>query len=129
MSDFCLTNVLSIAGSVQFVQSPPAVVYYPPPGFPGKTVVCATNTSANIIWVTKKGDHLNQTIYNISQVSDRNSTMYITAAFIVSDDTIAATLGFHEIHCEAGAVKTSGFRFKEGGNTNSFKYNTVGSNF
>ena len=107
-----------VVGSVQFVQSPPSTVYYPPPGSPaaGKTVICATDTNANISWITNTGEPLSPTIYNISEVSDRNSTMHITAAFINSNRDVGFTLLTKRFQCEAGTVTTSLFKFQEGGN-------------
>ena len=112
-------NIISfVVGGVQFVQSPPSTVYYPPPGFPGKTaVICATDTAANITWVEDESEALlNPITYNISRVSDRKSTMYITAAFIKSRPLVGINLLTTYFRCKAGAVTTRPFTFQKGGN-------------
>ncbi|XP_062500387.1 receptor-type tyrosine-protein phosphatase F-like [Corticium candelabrum] len=104
------------AGLLKFVEAPSGIVYYPPHPLPGKTIVCKTDKAADISWVSD-GRHgkLDENRFNITRVSDRESTMYLTEQFVEMDLIRAALLAISRVHCHAGGVNSSSFKFRLGG--------------
>ena len=100
---------------VGFVEAPQGIVYYPPPGLPGKIVRCRTNVTADIDWVSDTAGKLNPNQFNITKVSDTTSAMYLTSEFIKSDFIVGGTLTLVNLHCEAGGSKSTSFIFDAGG--------------
>ena len=108
--------LLLFVGLLKFVEAPSGIVYYPPHPLPGKTIVCKTDKAADISWVSD-GRHgkLDENRFNITRVSDRESTMYLTEQFVEMDLIRAALLAISRVHCHAGGVNSSSFKFRLGG--------------
>ena len=80
LDEMIFYDMTRFLAAITFVENPGllGVVYFPPIG--DLTVVCSTQDSANITWVSSKGD-----IYkpgnaklNITQATDRKSILYVS---------------------------------------------------
>ncbi len=85
-------------------------MYIPPPsGFPAKTVTCVTNEKASIRWVFADGVVLDPALYGIRTLNDTASAIDISQQLAVK---VPGSLTFLQIHCQAGNINSTKFRFQ-----------------